>query len=629
MDWFTDLFTQHSAIQAVVVLSLISVFGMMLGKVRFFGISLGVTFVFFIGIAAGHFGLSVDPSMLAFAESFGLVLFVYALGLQVGPGFFSSLRSGGIRLVSLATLIVLTGSALAVGLGYATRVPMSDMAGILCGATTNTPALGAAQQMLSQMQLDSNNATLGCALTYPLGVVGVILGIIAVRKLFARPSDIPQPDAEHKKNIFIVEFKISNPGVVGKSIRDVAAYSHHHFVISRLWRAGQVSIPTSDSTLESGDLVLVITSPDDVQALELLFGERVQKDWNTHDIDWNALDSQLISRSIIVTRPEINGRKLSSLRLRNLYGINISRVHRSGVQLLATPDLTLQLGDSLTVVGEAQAIEGVEKNPRQCRQTARRTQPDSGFHRFAPGPAAGKHPFRGTGYQSPCQTGTRRRPDHPRHPDRDLRPPHPHRHLHHVERQPDAPGIGTVALSGLPGARSGRPFRRNDHAPRRNALDRTGIPPHVRPHRYRSRPVAAVLQTRFRTGSRHHVRQHGQPDGAELCQRLDPRRSSGRGVRDGLSRMHVPAGHHHSDSDHVLYLAVAGRQTALRSEEAQRTEPGTQRPTSGSSATRRISPSKLGVKIPPPTPSAISRSVQKRPPSNSPLGTTGPSYTVL
>ena len=194
MDWFTDLFTQHSAIQAVVVLSLISVFGMMLGKVRFFGISLGVTFVFFIGIAAGHFGLSVDPSMLAFAESFGLVLFVYALGLQVGPGFFSSLRSGGIRLVSLATLIVLTGSALAVGLGYATRVPMSDMAGILCGATTNTPALGAAQQMLSQMQLDSNNATLGCALTYPLGVVGVILGIIAVRKLFARPSDIPQPD---------------------------------------------------------------------------------------------------------------------------------------------------------------------------------------------------------------------------------------------------------------------------------------------------------------------------------------------------------------------------------------------------------------------------------------------------
>lgn len=361
MHWLYDLFTQHSAIQAVVVLSLIAVVGMALGKVRFFGVSLGVTFVFFVGIAAGHFGLSVDSSMLAFAESFGLVLFVYALGLQVGPGFFSSLRSGGIRLVSLATLIVVLGSLMAVGLSFAVGVPMSEMAGILCGATTNTPALGAAQQMLSQMQIDSTNTTLGCALTYPLGVVGVILGMITVRKLFARPTDMPQPDSEHKKNVFIVEFKVTNPGVVGKSLREVAAYSHHHFVVSRLWRAGQVSIPTSNFTLQLDDLTLVIASADDVEALELLFGERIQKDWNTHEIDWNAVDNQLISQSIVVTRPEINGRKLSSLRLRNLYGINISRVHRSGVQLLATPDLTLQLGDSLTVVGEAQAIQAVEK----------------------------------------------------------------------------------------------------------------------------------------------------------------------------------------------------------------------------------------------------------------------------
>lgn len=324
MEWLKSLFVEHSALQAVVVISLISTIGIALGRIRIFGISLGVAFIFFAGILAGHFGLSIDPAMLNYAESFGLIIFVYALGLQVGPGFFNSLRADGLRLMSPALAVVLLGTGLAVAMSYTLHVSMPDMSGILCGATTNTPALGAAQQMLSQMQLDSNNATLGCALTYPLGVVGVILGIIAVRKLFARPSDIPQPDAEHKKNIFIVEFKISNPGVVGKSIRDVAAYSHHHFVISRLWRAGQVSIPTSDSTLESGDLVLVITSPDDVQALELLFGERVQKDWNTHDIDWNALDSQLISRSIIVTRPEINGRKLSSLRLRNLY---LSLIH--------------------------------------------------------------------------------------------------------------------------------------------------------------------------------------------------------------------------------------------------------------------------------------------------------------
>ena len=361
MDWFTDLFTQHSAIQAVVVLSLISVFGMMLGKVRFFGISLGVTFVFFIGIAAGHFGLSVDPSMLAFAESFGLVLFVYALGLQVGPGFFNSLRADGLRLMSPALAVVLLGTGLAVAMSYTLHVSMPDMSGILCGATTNTPALGAAQQTLQQLGLDTSGAALGCAVTYPLGVIGVILAIVVMRKLFVRPSDMPGPDAEHKKNIFIASYHLTNPAVFGKSVHEIASESHHHFVISRLWRNGQVSIPTSDRTLEQDDVILVITNREEADALRLIFGEQEQKDWNKENIDWNSVDGQLISQRILVTRPEINGKKLASLRLRNNYGINISRVYRSGVQLLATPDLRLQLGDRLTVVGEAQAIKNVEK----------------------------------------------------------------------------------------------------------------------------------------------------------------------------------------------------------------------------------------------------------------------------
>ena len=508
MNWFTDLFTQHSAIQAVVVLSLISVLGMALGKIRFFGISLGVTFVFFIGIAAGHFGLSVDPSMLAFAESFGLILFVYALGLQVGPGFFSSLRSGGIRLVSLATLIVILGSLLAIALSYAAHVPMSDMAGILCGATTNTPALGAAQQMLSQMQIDSNNATLGCALTYPLGVVGVILGIIAVRKLFVRPANMPKPDTEHQKNVFIVEFKITNPGISYKSIRDVAGYSHHRFVISRLWRAGKVSIPTSDTTLELDDLILVITSPDDVKALELLFGEQVQKDWNTHDIDWDAVDSQLISRSIIVTRPEINGRKLSSLRLRNLYGINISRVHRSGVQLLATPDLTLQLGDSLTVVGEAQALQQVERILGNAVKRLDEPNLIPVFIGLILGLLLGSIPLAVPGISLPVKLGCRR-PDHPRHSDRHVRTAHPHRHLYVTECQPDAASTRTVALSGLSGSRSRSPFRRDNHASRRSVVDCTGIPHHLRTGSPCCLSLAAALPHRLRLCGRYHVRQHG------------------------------------------------------------------------------------------------------------------------
>ncbi len=361
MDWIDDILIEHSALQAVVVLSLISVVGIGLGRIRFFGVSLGAAFIFFAGILAGHFGLTLDPQMLAYAENFGLVLFVYALGLQVGPGFFSSLRSDGVRLLVPSIAVILLGTGAAVGLSYAFDIPMPDMSGILCGATTNTPALGAAQQTLQQAGYPVGGAALACALTYPLGVVGVILAIVFVRKCFVRPADLTGPDAEHRRNVFIASYRLTNPALFGKSLQDVAAESQRHFVVSRLWREGRVSIPTSDKTFEPHDVVLVITTPEEADALRLLFGEQEHKDWNRKNIDWNAVDNQLISQRILVTRPELNGKKLSSLRLRNAYGINISRVDRSGVQLLATPDLRLQLGDRLTVVGEAEAIRSVEK----------------------------------------------------------------------------------------------------------------------------------------------------------------------------------------------------------------------------------------------------------------------------
>lgn len=361
MEWLKDLLLVPSALQAVVVISLISALGIGLGKIRIFGISLGTAFIFFVGILAGHFGLKLDPAMLTYAESFGLIIFVYALGLQVGPGFFSSMRSEGTRLLSPAIALIIVGTLAAAGLSYAFGIRMSDMSGILCGATTNTPALGAAQQVLKQMGMDDSGAALSCAVTYPLGVVGVILAIAFMRKLFVRPSDLPGPDAEHRKNVFIASYHITNPALFGKSVHDIALQSHHHFVISRVWRNGQVSIPTSDKTLQQDDVILVITTPGEADALRMIFGEQEKKDWNKENIDWNAVDSQLISQRILVTRPEINGKKLSQLRLRNSFGINISRVYRSGVQLLATPDLRLQMGDRLTVVGEAQAIRNVEK----------------------------------------------------------------------------------------------------------------------------------------------------------------------------------------------------------------------------------------------------------------------------
>ena len=360
MDYLHSLFIEHSALQAIVVISLISAIGLMLGRIRIFGISLGITFVFFTGILAGHFGLTIDSQMLFYAETFGLVLFVYALGLQVGPGFFSSMRAEGTKLLLPAIGVLLTGTLLAIGLSFAANVDIPDMSGILCGATTNTPALAAAQQTLKQLDIESSGAALSCALTYPLGVVGVIFAMIFLRKVFVKPGDMPLPDSKHKKSVFIASYCVTNPDIFGKTISEIHD-RHNHFVISRMWHNGHVLIPMSDRVLQENDILLVITKPEETESLRHIFGKQEEKDWNNGDIDWNKIDSELTSQRIIVTRPEINGKKLSSLRLRNNYGINISRVYRSGVQLLATPDLVLQLGDRLTVVGEAADIKRVEK----------------------------------------------------------------------------------------------------------------------------------------------------------------------------------------------------------------------------------------------------------------------------
>lgn len=361
MNWLDSLFVEHSPLQAVIVLSVIIALGLGLGKIKVMGVSLGVTFVFFVGILAGHLNFSIDPQMLLYAQSFGLVLFVYELGLKVGPGFFASFRSGGVKLNMLGLATVVLGTLLAIGLSGLFSVPMSDMVGILSGATTNTPALGAAQETLTQLDRPSAGAALSCAVTYPLGVVGVILAFVVLRKLFVRPADMQCHSHEDTNQTYIATFQVLNPGVFDKKVREVAAFAPHKFVISRLWHDGKVCIPTSDTTLRQGDRLLVITTDADAPALAVLFGEQEQTDWNAADIDWNAIDSSLISKHVIVTKPEINGKRLGSLRLRNSYGINITRVLRSGVQLLATPGLVLQLGDRLTVVGEAKAIENVER----------------------------------------------------------------------------------------------------------------------------------------------------------------------------------------------------------------------------------------------------------------------------
>ncbi len=364
MNWLQETFLQPTLVQAIVVICIVSALGTYLGRIKFFGVSLGVTFVFFVGILAGHLGIEVNKDMLSFAQNFGLIIFVYTLGLQVGPGFFSSLKKGGILLNSIGLAVVFLGLVLALILHWTTSVSLPDMIGLLCGAVTNTPALGAAQQALQQVDPTNTrgvtNMALACAVTYPLGVVGVILAIVILKSIFLKKKESKNIN-DNDKQTYAAEFQVCNPAIYHKSIKEVMSLTDKHFVISRVWRNGKVSIPTSDTTLEEHDHLLVISVKSDVGNIKVLFGEQEAKDWNKEDIDWNAIDSQLISRRILVTRNRFNGVKLGSLRLRNLYGINITRINRAGIDLLASPDLRLQVGDRLTIVGEANAVENVSK----------------------------------------------------------------------------------------------------------------------------------------------------------------------------------------------------------------------------------------------------------------------------
>ena len=361
MNWLIEIFTEQTFIQATLILSLICAVGLALGQVKIKGISLGVTFVFFAGIAAGHFGLKVNPDMLTMIQNFGLILFIYALGVQVGPGFFSSFKHGGVKLNLLAVLLMIVGTAMAIVIHWTSGISLGDTMGLLSGAVTNTPMLGAAQQALLQINPDdvegANNMAMACAVGYPFGLIGMILCVIFLRGIIGKKSKKHQDTSSD--NTFIAEYQVSNPAIFGKTIMEIRKVADCHFVISRIWKDEKVIIPTSETIIEENEHLLVISSKNDVESVKCLFGHRENVDWNKKGIDWNAIDSQLVSRKVLVTKPELNGVKLGALKLRNSYGINITRVNRAGIDLLPSRSLRLQLGDKLTIVGEARSIENV------------------------------------------------------------------------------------------------------------------------------------------------------------------------------------------------------------------------------------------------------------------------------
>ena len=405
MGWFDSLFLAPSAVQTVVVLSMICAIGLALGKIKVMGISLGVAFVFFVGIVAGNFGLSVNSSMLDYAQSFGLILFVYCLGLSVGPGFFASLAHEGWTLNLWSLLVIVVGTAMAVALCPLTGVSLPDMAGILCGATTNTPALGAAQQTLTHMGLPHSATALGCAVTYPLGVVGVILAILLLSRI-CRKAMYRTPTTGVEDETFIARFNVVNPALDGKNLAEMAVMTHYRFIISRIWRGDEVIVPKSATQLKMGDRLMVVTKKDEVDALEILFGQRIkEEDWNSEEVDWNAIDRQMESRVVVLTRPMLNGKRLGNLKVRHTYRVNISRITRGDIKLLATPDLRLQYGDRLHIVGDPKSVDAVEAFFGNSVQSLNEPNLAAIFIGIVLGLALGAVPFNFPGMALPVKLG--------------------------------------------------------------------------------------------------------------------------------------------------------------------------------------------------------------------------------
>ena len=363
MTWIENLlFTPSSVAHTVLLYAFVIAAGVYLGKMKIFGISLGVTFVLFVGLLAGHFGFVGEANIMHFMQEFGLILFVYSIGLQVGPGFFSSFKKGGMTLNLLATGIVLLNVAVACTIYFLAngRVEMPIMVGILSGAVTNTPGLGAAQQTLAQLHFDGKldvvpEIASGYAAAYPLGVLGIILSMLIIRAIFKVKLDkesrqIEEETAASVLKPHLVTYKVENQLIFGKPLDELMKLIDRNFVISRIKKSNnEVIIPQSSTIIEQGDLLLIVQSIQDEDALKAFIGSTVE-------MDWEAIHAPVVSRRILVTKSEFNGRTIGSLRLPMGYRLNATRVNRAGVDLLANPNLTLQMGDRLTVVGKLEDI---------------------------------------------------------------------------------------------------------------------------------------------------------------------------------------------------------------------------------------------------------------------------------
>lgn len=361
---FTELLFGGSTAHIIFILAVTIALGTLLGKVKIGGITLGVTWILFVGIALGHFKMGIDPKVLGFVKEFGLILFIYSVGMQVGPGFFSSLKQNGLKLNMLSLGVILAGILVTCLVAALSGTSLITMTGVMSGAVTNTPALGSAQQTyLDTMGSNEPSIALGYAVAYPLGVIGLILSLILLRRIF-RVDPVKEDESLHKEHVIETHdpdrttVVITNPQVDGRRVHELARLMNRPFVISRVLKEGGEPIVADAQTVVGlNDKVFFVSDSRDTEAVVAFLGRQIdmpQEEW-----DRQSRNTELVSRRILVTRSSINGKQLGSLQLRNNYKVNVTRVNRSGVDLIASPSLELLLGDRLTVVGSENSIQEV------------------------------------------------------------------------------------------------------------------------------------------------------------------------------------------------------------------------------------------------------------------------------
>ncbi len=365
MDWLISLFNNEGIAHTILIYAMVISLGVLIGKVKFFGISLGVTFVLFVGILVGHLGFSINHEIMHFIREFGLILFIYSIGLQVGPGFFSSFKKGGMQQNFLAASVVLLGAATTIAIYFILqgRIEMPMLVGVMSGAITNTPGLGAAQEALRQL-FEAGKITeipqiaLGYAVAYPLGVTGIILALVLVKLMFKinlkNETDTLYKATDHKTEIATrITVVAQTKAVCGKSVAHVKRLLDRQFVVSRLMSNGEFVVPNGATKINKGDTLMIITTETDAQDIIDVVGEKA-------DYDWKESDEKMISKRIVITRDIINGKTIGSLKLRNL-NVNVTRIVRAGMDLIANDNIVLQVGDRVIVVGSPDAVLRVEK----------------------------------------------------------------------------------------------------------------------------------------------------------------------------------------------------------------------------------------------------------------------------